>query len=331
MFPRLLVAICLVSVTVANVNKCHNGRKHFEEDVMQACDCGDDFTGLYCGIPRRTFKSHTVSNTDFERFTFEDFRSSNLTEEPPLSTHQYAVYLEFQSDEGSPIELLVEHLDPVYEMWCTAGMDEALAITAKLNGKGYDCLDLYHKVHKSDEGKFVLEVFLLNGPDRYNMTFQARKQAKIDLPGLTVENQTLVLFKRIEVNTPVQTLNFSESMSYRNTKTTRQAVFFFYSPENKMIEVTIDRFPSEFDCKGTERTSGNLFMAHSISTGFCIRDDAGEPIRLFGKTVFVAVFFNYDNKADQRGFVSGEEQLQSFEFTVKKLVYDPNVAEIPEW
>ncbi|KAK0415623.1 hypothetical protein QR680_012031 [Steinernema hermaphroditum] len=176
MFSRLVLLACLVAGTVAGSVKCLNGGKpRIDGTEWRSCDCGPDYTGRFCGIPSRNFASHTVTKTNFETFTYVDIRNSNLTEEPAYSSHFYTVYQEFQSDDGSPIELLVEHLDPVYEVWCASGMDEALAGTVKLNGKGYGCSDLYHKVHRSNEGKFVLEVFLINGSDRYNMTVMAKK------------------------------------------------------------------------------------------------------------------------------------------------------------
>ncbi|KAK0415483.1 hypothetical protein QR680_011966 [Steinernema hermaphroditum] len=177
MFSRLFLLVCLVAGTVAGSVKCLNGGKPIIGGTeWWPCDCGEDFTGVYCGIPVQNSEKYEVTTINYERFTFEDFRNKDLTIEPDRAMQQYSVSLTFQSDDGTPIEFLVEHLDPTYDQWCSTGFPgSAVEHLVKLNGVAYGCADLYHKVHKSDSGKVVLEVELRNRSERHDITVLAKK------------------------------------------------------------------------------------------------------------------------------------------------------------
>ncbi|KAK0415657.1 hypothetical protein QR680_012045 [Steinernema hermaphroditum] len=59
---------------------------------------------------------------------------------------------------------------------CSTGLPGAdVEFAVKLNGVGYECADLYHKVHKSDSGKFLLQIFLINHSERHDITVLAKK------------------------------------------------------------------------------------------------------------------------------------------------------------
>ncbi|KAK0415629.1 hypothetical protein QR680_012034 [Steinernema hermaphroditum] len=176
MFSRLFLLACLVAGTVAFLSCLNGGTPTNSGNEWRPCHCPADYTGRYCGIPTRNSDYYLVTTLNYKRFTFEDFRNKNLTIEPPYSTDTYKVSMTLESDDGTPIEFLVEHLDPTYDQLCSMGFPEiGVDYAVKLNGVGYECADLYHKVHKSQSGKFLLEIFLINHSERHDITVLAKK------------------------------------------------------------------------------------------------------------------------------------------------------------
>ncbi|KAK0415618.1 hypothetical protein QR680_012029 [Steinernema hermaphroditum] len=344
MFSRLLLFVFLAALTVAQPSalehdyhspapipaKCVNG--YLSLDSPPKCICPSVYTGEHCEIPKRFSVNHTVISTNFEQFTIQD----------PLPSiddglHGSTLFLNFESDDGAPISFAIDD--------CSEHPFTAI----KINGKGgYNCTQLKN-IHTIENGKLVLEVVL---------DYQAKdlvlivKKEKFNNSSNKCRNGGVVdhLQDRIEGKCTCPTpencdegqssvaLDFTKFVFFENTHTPRLAIFEFKAKSGKDIELIFDKFPSEYNCIG--RTSGNSFkilqahretfvgnngLSYYSFNYHCLQDFSTSVVPALPSIQDVQltlwVQFNYEDEADGYGFVSGELQSQTFEFTVKEVGY----------
>ncbi|KAK0415619.1 hypothetical protein QR680_012029 [Steinernema hermaphroditum] len=341
MFSRLLLFVFLAALTVAQPSalehdyhspapipaKCVNG--YLSLDSPPKCICPSVYTGEHCEIPKRFSVNHTVISTNFEQFTIQD----------PLPSiddglHGSTLFLNFESDDGAPISFAIDD--------CSEHPFTAI----KINGKGgYNCTQLKN-IHTIENGKLVLEVVLdyqakdlvlIVKKEKFNNS--SNKEVHVPYTGELCETK-IEIYESVELDEGQSSvaLDFTKFVFFENTHTPRLAIFEFKAKSGKDIELIFDKFPSEYNCIG--RTSGNSFkilqahretfvgnngLSYYSFNYHCLQDFSTSVVPALPSIQDVQltlwVQFNYEDEADGYGFVSGELQSQTFEFTVKEVGY----------